>query len=106
MKSSVMCLVTLCLLLSGICPEMVLGEDKEGDSPDRKGLRSVDSSSPLAGSETAAGWSYNSDYVYSLSRTLRDSGLPAAAKVPLFLPSLILDTGLLPISLIAGLLGD
>ena len=106
MRCFMMCLFILCLFLSITSPGLAQAEEKEEISPDSSQVRIVDSSPPLADSEAVPGWSYNSDYIYSLSRTLRDSGLPTAGKVPLFVPSLILDTAFLPISLIAGLLGD
>ena len=69
-------------------------------------VRKIESSPPLADTERGPGWSYNTDYVFAISRNLRDSSLATAAKVPLFLPTVILDAALLPISLIAGFFGD
>ena len=65
----------------------------------------IDSGPALAESERSPGWAYNSDYIFALSRAVRDSGLAEAGKVPLFIPSIIIDTAFLPVALIAGLLG-
>ena len=66
----------------------------------------IDSPPPLGDMEKAPGWTYNTAYIYAISRAVRDSGMHDAGKVPLFVPSLILDTVLLPIALIAGLVGE
>ena len=59
---------------------------------DQQTSRNIDSGPALANSEKAPGWSYNSDYIYSISRTVRDSSLPEAGKVPLFIPSIVVET--------------
>jgi len=91
--------------LGVVCwPGLSAGQEEEQN---REGyVRNIQSSPPLAEMEKGPGWSYNADYIFAISRSLRDSSLPVAAKVPLFLPTVVLDTALLPISLVAGFFGD
>ena len=97
-------LLSLFLLLPAVLHVGVQAE--EGTGGEEEYVRKIDEGPSLAEMEKGPGWSYNADYIYAISRALRDSSLPAAAKVPLFIPSIVLDTGLLPFSLIAGLFGD
>lgn len=47
--------------------------------------------------------SYNSDYIFSLTRGVADSTLHPAAKAPMFLFTVPIDLVLLPITSLAGL---
>lgn len=46
--------------------------------------------------------SYNSSYIFALTRGVSDSTMHAAAKVPLFLLTVPLDLAFLPVATIAG----
>lgn len=69
-------------------------------------IRPVDSSPSLAETEKGSGWSYNSDYLFAISRAVRDSRVHPAGKVFLFIPAVPLDIALSPFAAIAGLFGD
>ena len=70
-------------------------------------VRPVDDSSPsLADTEKGSGWSYNSDYLFAISKAVRDSRVHPAGKVFLFIPAVPLDIVLSPFAAIAGLFGD
>ncbi len=69
-------------------------------------VRNVDSSPSLAETEKGSGWSYNSDYLFAISRAIRDSSMHPAGKVVLFIPAIPLDIALSPFAAIAGLFGD
>ena len=69
-------------------------------------IRPVDSSPPLAETEKGPGWSYNADYLFAISRAVRDSSVHPAGKVFLFIPAVPLDLVLSPVAAIAGLFGD
>ncbi len=94
------------LLMSVPCPAIAAEQQEEGATQQTR-VRTVPSEGPALG-ETGQepGWSYNSDYIFAVSRALRDSALPPAGKVPLFVLTIPLDTVLLPFSLLAGLLGE
>jgi hypothetical protein len=69
-------------------------------------VRPVDSSPSLAETEKGPGWSYNADYLFAISRAVRDSSVHPAGKVCLFIPAIPLDIVLCPFAAIAGLFGD
>ncbi len=69
-------------------------------------VRNVESSTSLADTERGPGWSYNPDYLFAISRAVRDSSVHPAGKVFLFIPSIPLDIVLSPFAAIAGLFGD
>ena len=70
-------------------------------------IRPVDDSSPtLAETEKGSGWSYNSDYIFALSKAVRDSRVHPAGKVFLFIPAVPIDLVLSPFAAIVGLFGD
>jgi hypothetical protein len=69
-------------------------------------VRTVDSSPPLSETEKEPGWRYNTDYLFAISRAVRDSTVPPAGKVFLFIPAVPLDIVLSPFAAIAGLFGD
>ena len=69
-------------------------------------IRPVESSPSLAETEKGPGWSYNADYLFALSRAVRDSRVHPAGKVFLFIPAVPLDIVLSPFAAIAGLFGD
>ncbi len=69
-------------------------------------IRNVDSSPSLAETEKGPGWSYNPDYLFAISRAVRDSSVHPAGKVFLFIPAVPLDIVLSPFAAIAGLFGD
>lgn len=99
--------VFLVFLVGSIpCPAFA-AEQQENGALQQTRVRAVPSEGPALG-ETGQepGWSYNSDYIFAVSRALRDSTLPPAGKVPLFVLTIPLDTVLLPFSLLAGLLGE
>jgi hypothetical protein len=63
---------------------------------------------PAVGVERASerrGWTYNADYLFALSRALRDWDVSPAAKVPFLPVTLALDVGFLPFAVTAGLVG-
>ncbi len=96
-----MVLVAACLV--GGTPR-VWGQEEGGQEEGY--VRTVDSSPSLAETEKGPGWSYNTDYLFAISRAVRDSDIAPAGKVPLFIPAIILDVALSPFALIAGLFGD
>ena len=69
-------------------------------------IRPVDSAPTLAETEKGSGWSYNTDYLFAISRAVRDSRVHPAGKVFLFIPAVPLDIVLSPFAAIAGLFGD
>ncbi len=69
-------------------------------------IRPVDSSPSLAETEKGPGWSYNADYLFAISKAVRDSRMHPAGKVFLFIPAVPLDIVLSPFAAIAGLFGD
>jgi hypothetical protein len=69
-------------------------------------VRTVDSPPPLSETEAEPGWRYNSDYLFAISRAVRDSTVPPAGKVFLFVPAIPLDIVMSPFAAIAGLFGD
>ena len=69
-------------------------------------IRRVDSPPPLAETEKGPGWSYNADYLFAISKAVRDSSVHPAGKVFLFIPAIPLDLVLSPFAAIAGLFGD
>jgi hypothetical protein len=69
-------------------------------------VRTVDSPPPLSETERGPGWRYNSDYLFAISRAVRDSTVPPAGKVFLFVPAIPLDIVMSPFAAIAGLFGD
>ncbi len=79
-----------------------------GDEGEKKEsyIRPVDSSPPLAETEKGPGWSYNADYLFAISKAVRDSRVHPAGKVFLFIPAVPLDIVLSPFAAIAGLFGD
>ena len=48
---------------------------------------------------------YNGEYLFAMTRGVRDSTIHPAGQVPLFLFTIPLDTALLPFAAIAGLFG-
>lgn len=85
--------------LIGTC----FAEETEGEE---SYVRNVESSTSLAETERGPGWSYNPDYLFAISRAVRDSSVHPAGKVFLFIPSIPLDIVLSPFAAIAGLFGD
>jgi len=69
-------------------------------------VRTVDSPPPLSETEKGPGWRYNTDYLFAISRAVRDSTVPPAGKVFLFVPAIPLDIVMSPFAAIAGLFGD
>ena len=69
-------------------------------------VRTVDSPPPLSETEMEPGWRYNTDYLFAISRAVRDSTVPPAGKVFLFVPAIPLDIVMSPFAAIAGLFGD
>jgi len=69
-------------------------------------VRTVESSPSLADMEKGEKWKYNTDYIYVLTRSVRDSSMPAGAKVVVFIPAFIADTAFLPVAAIFGLFGE
>jgi len=104
-KSRVAVGLGLAILLTalGFWPGPVWGEQRRDED---SYAREIKSTPPLSETERRPGWSYNTEYIYAISRSLGESDLPVAGKVPLFLPSLVVDTVLLPVALIAGLFGE
>jgi len=97
--------LTVALLWSVQVPS-ALAAQEEGQ-PQQTEVRTVPSEGPpLYELEKQPGWSYNSDYIFAISSALRDSTLPPAGKVPLFILTIPLDAVLLPFSLLAGLMGE
>jgi hypothetical protein len=80
------------------------GEEAENEE---SYIRPVDDSSPsLADTETGTGWRYNPDYIFALSKAVRDSRVHPAGKVFLFIPAVPIDLVLSPFAAIVGLFGD
>jgi len=100
------CLVVLLVAL--VLAGTGLGDRSFGDEGAKKEgyVRTVDSSPPLSETEQEPGWRYNSDYLFAISRAVRDSTVPPAGKVFLFIPAVPLDIVLSPFAAIAGLFGD
>jgi hypothetical protein len=98
----VVLLVGSMLVSPGLADRSFGQEEKEKEGY----VRTVDSSPPLAEMEKEPGWRYNSDYIFAISRAVRDSTVPPAGKVFLFIPAVPLDIVLSPFAAIAGLFGD
>lgn len=97
----------LVFLFGSVCLPSFAAERKEEATPEQSRVRIVPPEGPTLGEVgQEPGWSYNTDYIFAVSRALRDSTLPPAGKVPLFVLTIPLDTVLLPFSLLAGLLGQ
>jgi len=92
----------LWLLLFTVGPGMAFGTEP-GEQPEY--VRTVGASPTLAEMEKGEGWSYNAEYLYALTRGVRDSSLSAGAKVVVFVPAFVVDTAFLPVALIFGLFG-
>ncbi len=103
LKIGLVYLLLSVILTPVVGPSAVFGvtaaAEKEGD------IKKIDSGPSLAELEKGPGWAYNSNYLFAITRAVRDADLSEAAKVPLFIPSLIVDAGLLPFALLAGLFG-
>ena len=94
----------VCAMLTGTG---LLGRSFGDEGKQEEGyVRNVDSSPSLAETEKEPGWSYNSDYLFAISRAIRDSSMHPAGKVILFIPAIPLDIALSPFAAIAGLFGD
>ena len=76
------------------------------DAGKKEYVRTVDSPPPLSETESEPGWRYNADYLFAISRAVRDSTVPPAGKVFLFVPAIPLDIVMSPFAAIAGLFGD
>jgi hypothetical protein len=102
-RSFIVALIVGSMLASlGLMDRSFAQEEKE-----REGyVRTVDSPPPLAEMEKEPGWRYNADYLFAISRAVRDSTVPPAGKVFLFIPAMPLDLVLSPFAAIAGLFGD
>jgi len=95
------------LVVSMLTGTGLLGRSFGEEEGKREGyVRTVDSPRPLAETEKGPGWSYNSDYLFAVSKAVRDSSVPPAGKVFLFIPAVPVDIVLLPFAAIAGLFGD
>jgi hypothetical protein len=100
-KSCVVALVVFSMLAgTGLVGASFAGEGKKSY------VRTVDSPPPLSETEQEPGWRYNTDYLFAISRAVRDSTVPPAGKVFLFVPSIPLDIVMSPFAAIAGLFGD
>jgi len=76
------------------------------DAGEKGYVRTVDSPPPLSETESEPGWRYNADYLFAISRAVRDSTVPPAGKVFLFVPAIPLDIVMSPFAAVAGLFGD
>jgi hypothetical protein len=95
-------LLLLACVLWTPSPASCSGEEQGGKE---EYVRTVNDAGSLADTEKSQGWSYNAEYIYALTRAVRDSSLPAAAKVAVFVPAAIVDTAFLPVAAIFGLFG-
>jgi hypothetical protein len=99
-RTAILAVLVLALFSAGAVPAMA--QDEEGGE---SYVRTVDSAPSIAEMEKGEGWSYNGEYIYALTRGVRDSSMPAGAKVVVFVPSFLVDTVFLPVALIFGLFG-
>ncbi len=103
LKVGFVALLTAIVFMPLIGPYAVFGEtassEKEGN------IKKINSGPSLTELERDPGWAYNSAYLFSITRAVRDADMSEAVKVPIFIPSLVLDAGLLPFALLAGLFG-
>ena len=99
-------LVVLMVGLMLICTGLLGSAFGEEGEKKESYIRPVESSPSLAETEKGSGWSYNSDYLFAISRAVRDSRVHPAGKVFLFIPAVPLDIVLSPVAAIAGLFGD
>lgn len=84
------------------------GETEEG-APAGSGTRTIESGPSLSSMEKegdSGGWSYNTEYLFGLSKHVRDSSMPNGAKEVVFVFAFIVDIPLLPFAAIAGLFGE
>ena len=102
-KIGLVSLLVFNMFFYAVLPSTVFGDAPSSEREDN--LNRINSGPSLMELEEEPGWSYNSDYLFALTRAVRDAGLHDAAKVPLFIPSIIFDAGLLPFALLAGLFG-
>ncbi len=96
-------LVILLAFMPAIGPYIVFAETAPAEQGGKQ--KKINSGPSLTELEKEPGWAYNSDYLYAITRAVRDADISEAGKVPLFIPSLIVDTGLFPIAFLAGLFG-
>ncbi len=79
------------------------------DESSTGGSRTIESGPSIAAMEKesgAADWSYNTEYLFGLSKHVRDSSMPSGAKEIVFVFAFLVDIPLLPFAAIAGLFGE
>ena len=102
-------IVCAVICLVATIPIHLWADQSEDSAPSQSGTRTIESGPSLSDMEresASGGWSYNSEYIFGISKAVRDSSMPPGAKVPVYVFSLPLDVVLLPFSALAGLLGE
>jgi hypothetical protein len=105
---SMILITVITLFVAGIGANLWAAEPEEAP-PAQTGTRTVESGPSLSSMERASGstgWSYNSEYIFGISKAVRDSSMPPGAKIPVYVFALPLDLCLLPFEALAGLLGE
>lgn len=99
-------LLVAALVALVVAPAAGADDEEERQGTQESYVRTVDGPKSLAEMEKEPGWSYNAEYIFAVSRAVRDSRVAPAGKVPLFILSMPLDLVMLPFAAIAGLLGE
>jgi hypothetical protein len=96
------------VFMAGI-PVNLWADETEETQPQKSGTRTVESGPSLSSMEKesgSGGWSYTTEYIFGISKAVRDSSMPSGAKEVVFVFAFIVDIPLLPLAALAGLLGE
>jgi|YNPNPStandDraft_1061719.scaffolds.fasta_scaffold12342_8 hypothetical protein len=105
----VVALVCVSLYCVAAFPVPVRADRTEESAPPGSGTRTIESGPSLSSMEReggSEGWSYNTEYLFGLSKHVRDSSMPSGAKEVVFVFAFLVDIPLLPFAAIAGLFGE
>jgi hypothetical protein len=97
------------LLFMALLQANLWAAQSEESALEKSGTRTVESGPSLSSMEKesgSGGWSYNSEYIFGISKAVRDSSMPPGAKVVVAVFTLPLDVVLLPFAALLGLLGE
>jgi hypothetical protein len=127
MKSHLVTCCALAMLVGGAPPALADEVDAPGEEiagPAETAPEEAETAQPMAETHPTApvdrdpseeaiadwngrrGWSYGTDYLFPLSRGMREAGIPRGARIPLYLFTVPLDVVQLPLGAIAGLYGS
>ena len=93
------------LLLSGAGPSAAADTADPLVVAQTQGTRDGDLEPRYQSREPESPDAYNNDYLFAMTRGVRDAAIAPAGKVPLYVLTIPLDIALLPFALIGGLFG-